>query len=269
MGATATAVSSTDEDNELASVENTGENTDSSELRQSILDMRSNIDEAYWGFAEALHTVWKDTLYLEWGFDDWTDYVEQELDYKLRTAQYLVGIIDWFGKMSKPIQTWVKSLGWTKAKLLVKKVNQDNWKDVRKQIKNKSVTQITTILKGGGTSSTETTGTDSGEKPTRKAFSLHTEQLDNVNAAVAKAMEDASSDKEGHALDLICTSYLSLNPGERDLGSFLSSYEKIFGVKLIAYNEGDDEIVFGEATLDSIVGDDGESSDSESDESGD
>lgn len=251
MGATATAVAETEE---LASVEDTANTAEANDLRQQILDMRAKIDESYWEFAEALHTVWKETHYLEWGFDDWTDYVEQELDYKLRTAQYLVSIIDWFGKMPKNVQNWVKSLGWTKAKLLVKKVDQDNWKEVRKQIKNKSVSEITTILKGGSGSTSKDKSQSEGEKPTRKAFSLHAEQLENVNAAIAKAKEDANSDKEGHALDLICTHYLSTNPGERTIDDFLGSFEKIFGVQLIAYNEGEDAIVYGESTLDAIVG---------------
>lgn len=249
MGA---AVQVASEEAEVASVADLGE-SNSEEIRQQIMDLRSKIDDSYWEFAEALHVVWRDTLYLEWGFDDWTKYVEEELDYKLRTAQYLVGIIDYFGKMPANVQTWVKSLGWTKAKLLVKKVDADNWKEVRKQIKGKSVVQITEYLSGGsGKSEKVKVEDDNTEKPARKAFSLYADQLANVEAAVAKAKEDADSDKDGHALDLICTSYLSLNPGERSMSDFLASYEKVFGVRLIAVSS-DDEIVYGESTLDALV----------------
>ena len=61
----------------------------------------------------------------------------------------------------------------------------------------------------------------------RQAHAAYT-QLANVEAAISKAKEDADSDKDGHALDLICTSYLSLNPGERSMADFLASYEKVF-----------------------------------------
>ena len=42
------------------------------------------------------------------------------------------------------------------------------------------------------------------DKAARKSFGLYPDQMENVQAAITKAMGIAQSDKESHALDMIC-----------------------------------------------------------------
>lgn len=242
-------------ESELSAINDVNEMAEA-DLRAEVINLKARIDTGYWDFANALHRVWKETLYMEWGHENWSEYVENELDHQLRSAQYMVGIVDYFGKMPQHIQDWVKSLGWSKAKELVKKVDENNFDEVRKALAGKSVSEIVQFFRNS-TGSKEIKEKESNEdKPIRKGFSLHPDQLENVEAAIQAAMEEAKSDKEGHALDLISTAYLSTAGGSDGLEARLTAIERIFGVKLIAYNVSRDEIVYGSETLDSLAGDD-------------
>ena len=222
-------------------------------LRKRIKDLRTQIEDGYWDLALDLQKVWKDTLYIEWGFENWADYVEKELDFKLRTAQYMVGIADWFGKMTPDVQTWVKSLGWTKAKELVGKVDESNWSGWKKKIAGKSVYAIIDMMKSDKDAKA---GKDTPtEEFKRRGFKLAPLQLENVEKAVGKAKEDAKTDSDGHAIDLICTEYLASHQGIEGLNDYLSKIEKTFGVSLVAYNKTADEVVYGQELLESLGSD--------------
>src|SRR5690606_24084108 len=99
---------------------------------------------------------------------------------------------------------------------------------------------------GGGESSSEGGSAEpkeTKEKPTRKAFSLFQPQLENVDRAIEVAKEMANTDKEGHALDMICVDFLATNNGVADLTGYLKKIEKATGVLLVAYDEKEDMVV--------------------------
>ena len=224
--------------------------TELTALRTRIKDLRTQIEDGYWELAQDLNKVWNDTLYIEFGFESWSDYVEKELDFKVRTAQYMISIAGYFGKMSPDVQAWVKSLGWTKAKELVGKVDEESLPAWKKKTAGKSVSQIIDMLKVEKGAKSATSATPDEFK--RRGFKLALPQLENVEAAVAKAKDDAKTDSEAHALDLICTEYLATHQGTEGLNDYLARIEKIFGVSLIAYNKNDDQVVFGKELLEGL-----------------
>jgi hypothetical protein len=219
-------------------------------LRQRIKDLRTQIEEGYWELAVDLAKVYGETLYVEWGFENWSDYVEKELDFKLRTAQYMVSIAEWFGKMEPDVQTWVKSLGWTKAKELVGKVDESNWSAWKKKIAGKSVSAIMDMM--ASEKKGKSKDVDTLEEFKRRAFKLAPAQIENVEKAIAKAKDDAKTDSDAHALDLVCTEFLATHQGQEGLSDYLANLEKIFGVSLVAYNKTTDSVVYGAALLESF-----------------
>lgn len=92
---------------------------DPDRLRCRINRLKETIDNAYFELAELLYMVWNGgpegkPLYLQWGFSSWNQYVEKELDFAIRKAQYLVTIWHWFGIEigDKAIMEKVRPLGW-------------------------------------------------------------------------------------------------------------------------------------------------------------
>jgi len=228
------------------------------ELRQAVIVAKEAVENGYWDLASLLHRVWDDSLFTEWGYDDFASYIDGELNYTMRTAQYLVRIAGYFGKMDEEIQVWVKALGWSKAKELVKRVTPENFAHWKKIIAGKSVAQIQALLKEDTGSDTVAKEATDEEKPKRMGFSLFEDQTATVNQALEKCKDEANSDKDGNALTLICQDYLS--SGDSSLDARLLAIEKTFGVKIIAVRieEGGVSYPYGEANLDELLASDDE-----------
>jgi hypothetical protein len=231
-----------------------------SEARQKVLDLRNKVEESYWELSKTLNEVYQGSYYIPWGYSSWKEYVESELQFALRKAQYLVSIQDWFGKMKPEVKAWVQGLGWTKAKELIGIVTDDNAADWKARLEGLTYAEMVAELKGGkGGDETPIDGQaerpTAPEKPGKKAFALFPEQATNVEAALAKAKSLANTDKEGHALDLICSDFLATNAADDDLFGVLRRLEKSSGLRLVAYDKEADAVVFGADLLDEIAGD--------------
>lgn len=248
-------------DAELATVD--GENPeveDNPELRRKINDLRKTMEENSWELAFAMNEVHETGVYQAWGYKTWKDYVEVELDFAIRKAQYLIGIAQWFGQLNAGVRDWVKKLGWTKAKELTGRVTNENSAEWKKKVEGQSVSQIQKMLKEsaddggdeGGDSSSSSSGDDK-EKAKKKNFKLFGDQMENVNAALEKASELSGSDKEGHNLDMICVEFLGANAASEDVGAYLKKVESVTGIKLIGYDPKKKAVVYGEGTLDELA----------------
>ena len=230
-------------------------------LRLEVMEAKSQSEKAYWRLATALFNVWNESAFEEWGYNSFGDYIDNELSMQRRKAQYLVAIAGWFGDQDEATQRWVKELGWTKARELIGVVDETNSAEWREIAESSSLRELTSAVKESRASTSSGTGgvDDSIEKPQRKMFSLFTPQYVNVEQALATAMTAANSDKEGHALDLICTEYLSQNGGIGTLGGYLKRIENIIGLKLVAFDPSQNEVAFGSETLDELFPDEEQS----------
>jgi hypothetical protein len=224
------------------------------DLRREVISAKNASEAAYWRLATALHTVWAASAYQEWGYASFNDYVDSELDMQRRKAQYLVAIADWFGSQSNDVQDWVKGLGWTKARELVGVVDDSNAAEWQEVVEGASLREISEAVKTAKTASSETGASEaSGEdKPKGKRFMLFEGQMSNVEAALTQAKINASTEKEGHALDMICTEYLAGNGALNSLQDYLSRVEQVIGRKLIAFAPATGEVEYGAETLDEM-----------------
>ena len=259
----------------LATVDE-GTNDEYDDLRKEVIQIRDQVEDKSWDLAVKLMQVHDSSAYIEWGFGKWKDYVEQELAFKLRKANYLVSIAQWFGNLNKPIQKWVGELGWSKAKELVGVVDNDNAAEWKKKCKGKSVAQIQKMLAEAQDDSGDDGGSDDGgsvsdsgssETSRRKTFSLFEGQSGTLDQALAKASEMSQSDKEGHNLEMICTEFLATHAAMGTIADYLKHVEHTTGFKLLAYDpkggeNKDGDIVYGDELLDELSVEDDDESDS-------
>jgi len=228
------------------------------DIRKAVQDARTRAEESYWDLSVLLHDVHQNSYYVSWGHASWVDYIEMELDMQRRKAQYLVSIQDWFGRMPPHIQQWVRGLGWTKAKELVGIVDEDNADEWRDRLDGLSFRDMMDVLKGkNGVDVIEEIAGDAtvevDDKPISMKFKLFPDQHGNVTRALERARDMAESEKDGHALDLICTDFLSTNGGIDSLADYLAKIEKAVGIRIIGFDPNEDAIVYGADTLDSLV----------------
>lgn len=231
------------------------------DTRKRVLDLRKQVEEGYWDLSQALYEVYSGSYYIAWGFASWKEYAECELELAPRKAQYLVSIQEWFGRMRPEIQSWVQGLGWTKAKELVGVVTEENAKDWRNRLDGLSYREMMGELHrvdGGSESSDDALPSGASrasvdEKPQKKMFALFSAQSENVEVAIEKAKKMANTEKEGHALDLICSDFLATNAGVDTVSDMLGRFERSTGLYLIAYDKNEDCIVYGSEILDEIA----------------
>lgn len=198
---------------------------------------------------EALYEINENGYYKTWEFtnpengetrkyDTFAEYCEFELGYGSRKAYHLIDIYKKFVLELKLPVDQLRKLEWSKAVAVLPIVNADNATSVLKDLGNKTFRQIQEIVKSSKGRKTGDPDVPEGESKFKVNFVLSEEQKENVDQAIALAKTMAGSDKPSHALDLICTDFLTSNPtGGRD-GGFLAldkavaSIERAFGVKL-------------------------------------
>ena len=88
-------------------------------------------------------------------------------------------------------------------------------------------------------------------------FPLYPEQNETVKAALKRAEELSGSDKRGHNLTLICTDFISTNDffqgkPNKTKQRMLQKLEKTLGIRLVALDESDQSVLYGQKLLKEI-----------------
>jgi hypothetical protein len=221
------------------------------EIRKRVRDLKDRAQENYWALSIELVQVYDGDLYRSWGFDSWIQYVQEELDIDKRTAQYLVKVQKWLDRMTPQIRDWAKSLGWTKARMIMHVVDKSNATEWKHRLDGKTVKQIQDILDAekepsaepggvGGEPGDPGVGGETVERTRKRSFALYSEQDELVTKALNKAKEEAQSEREGNLLTLICTDYLANNTDIFSRDDYLKMVEKNLGIRIVAMQPNDD-----------------------------
>ena len=152
-------------------------------------------------------------------FDEWADC---DLKINYRKAIYLVGIYEKYVVELDLDRETLKGISWSKAKELVKVVNKDNCKTLLTQMRGMTVKQCTELAKTLRKGSSEPLGSEAKNV----AFKLFPEQINNVEAAIEVAKRLAATDKNGAALDYICSDFIAGVPAGSGLEATLENLQK-------------------------------------------
>lgn len=241
-------------------------------IRKRARELVKSIDQGYMELAKILHEVWATPINNEphnacvtiaWGYDSYVDWAEDELGLHRRKAEMLKRI--WHhlyetleGKLDRPTQKRLVALGWTKVRELVRVLDDKNagqWIDVAETLNHTELCEIirraledqekTDQARAVGTADEDEEEEFRGSPPPddwdrfkRVTFSLSPEQKSNVELALRRAGELASSPKPGHLLDLICTDFLSTNDFKKADDPhrhliFLAKFERLMGKRFV------------------------------------
>jgi hypothetical protein len=168
-------------------------------------------------------------------YSSFEEYSEHELGIKRRKAYYLIKIYTKFVVELGLSLDILRTLEWSKACLVTEIIDADNWIEILDKLKTMSVAEIKAMvkeLKGGKASEASPTGT------VKRQFVLHPEQAETVDAAVKLAGTMTGSDKEGFALEMICSDFLTSSAGSGFEGALtklevaIKTLERAYGVKL-------------------------------------
>lgn len=229
------------------------------EIRDKVIELRDRSEITSWEMAEVLDKIYSQDLYRAWGYDSWRAYVEEEVDIKLRSVQYLVQLQKWLVTLPANVQKWIREIGWGKAKLLVRVVTKDNASVWRKRVEGKTFAEIEAMLveERQRIENKESGGDGEGSsKPKEERFkftaTLTKSERDNLLSACQKAGDMAGTTSLGQQLDLLATEFKAANAGNQNPHDYLTQVERMVGFKLVAYDESTDEVVFGADLIDKL-----------------
>ena len=228
------------------------------ELRANLQQFNKEISHSYFRMAACLKRAFEIRAHASWGYHFWKDYVESELDMSERKAQYLMRVHHWFVIVlnDDTVRDRVEHLGWTKVKMLVGVVDEKNVDEWVYRAESMTSVQLEEYIKALRV----------GEDPTEKgadnastiSFKLFPGQAENIEDALELAAKIAESDKRGHALDLICTTFkqdhiFQTRPGDKLMKHWLNKTAAIADLNLIAISRGTGEIITGEDYLEKAI----------------
>ncbi len=268
------------EDASVASEGESVEGTKHEEIRKLAISLKDQEASLFWELAVTLSEIQGDSLYIDWGYNTWGEYVDEELEISMRAVQKYLRVYKWFKDMPENIQSWIKSLGWTKAQHLVRVVTPENAGQWRDRIAGLTVAQIEAMIdeyKNGKTSEAGDGSAGSGgdseaeavERPKALKLNLMPAQFENVNIALEKAAEMTESDRDNNNIDLICTDWLANSVGMSSMADRFRSIERSSNVLIIAYRKDPDrddyDVVYGDQNFEIIEADPANADDEESD----
>lgn len=142
--------------------------------------------------------------------EDFFDFVENTFAMKKRKAQYALAIYDKLVELDLPWDQASK-LGWTKLRLLHTILDEENVNDLIAQVGTLSVREVEQFVRDYKTTDGSNTGggTDGDNAVKRMNFSVHEDQVENIQLAIDKAKEEGNTTFDGMALEYIALDFLN------------------------------------------------------------
>ncbi len=235
------------------------------ELKARVDTLRTIVDESYLELAGLLHNIAVERKFEPMGHKNMKDYVEKELDFSYRKAQYLVRIWQRFAVEIKDptVLEKVAGLGWGKLKELTTVVtarNVDEWIEKAARLSAAELKVVVDESKRVPSSPTaerpvaEVTEATFEEPETLRGinFKLYDQQFENVEQALKLAGEVGDTNIQSQQLSLIALSYLAseektaMTKKERITRTFKALADQ-FGVDIIVIQG--ETILLGEELL--------------------
>jgi len=182
-------------------------------VREEIKRLLYEIDEKRYDLYLKIHEVKRDQKYIEWGFDNFKEWIEKDLN-----LEYRIGL--WYAQMGETIDKFnipksvVLSVSWTKFKEIAQ---LDNWEQIEPLLKKatgmtfKEIQAEVKQIKRNIASKEATL--------TTLTLKLKEDQYDIVMQAIERAKEETGTESIGSAIEYICQEYL-IGGAESDIFNF-------------------------------------------------
>ena len=206
-------------------------------IRDLAIEANKSISNNYLLLSKCLFEIFHGELYRDWGYSTFSSYIDEELDFGYRKAQYLVEI---WGKVAllKIPNTKLLLIGWTKMAIILKRLTPetlDFWLDKAANLTVKELTQY--IIEGDEAERNIETSLAFAR---RKGFTLRLSDSQIIIDALEEVMQIHDTLDIKQAVSIICQDWLrhkEIKPKEDTLDNQIEYLEKMYGVKLAVVEE--------------------------------
>lgn len=193
-------------------------------IREEVKQLVENVGSSYFKLAAYLYLIAKNQWYLRWGYNSLKEYVEKELSFRLRKAQYLISIWHWYFVEVRDLEVVKKvlPLGWSKMAALVGVVDRKNVDEWVEKAKKLDVVGLQEEIRAQKLKVPP-------RKLVRKSFLLDDNDAEVLINALEVIKKENQGISESKALGLICLHFLgSYVAADEDwlLRTILPSWEK-------------------------------------------
>lgn len=221
-----------------------------------LAELKQGIESSYWELSMLLCRCYDESWYIELGYQTWGEFVNEGLQFSEKKAKQLISIQKWFGELKDKDREFIQSIGWTKARLLVGKVQASEIKKLRSQLKSKTYREIEAMF--SNTPKVNLKGKDPADEKVTKTLKLTRDIADNFDRALQQAKDIQGTDKNEVALDSICTEFMTAVAGVQNREDLIRRLERSADLEIIAFDKKSGDLVFGaealQRYLDSVTG---------------
>lgn len=241
------------------------------EVRKRLAQYKKVADGAYIQMGRDLYLAYHRRLFAKWGYDTFTDYVEQELGIAKTRAERLRRIWTKYIKTLKVAPKELQAVGFTNAFTMLQVVNETNvynWIDKASKMSWRELDLAVQAAKGPSKKAVEelaatgspvkTTGTDvadtgmayhddeatedegkPGDKRRAWTFRMYPSQYKVVDAAVSEARRTKPAEMaENEALAHVATEFLASRMSKEEtplvrLKFLMTTMEQVYGGKFV------------------------------------
>ncbi len=240
------------------------------EVRRRIRRLKREVDTAYIQLGRDLYLVYHRRLFVQWGHDTWTDYVEQEVGISQSRGDRLRRIWSAFVKKLALKQQSLNGVGYTNAFVLLPLVNKgiitsenvDDWLQAARTLSYRDLELKANAAKGPSEDTVDsmaaagvpvepakpaseataeaTAPIDPGADPRAMlSFRLYPQQHDVVRAAIEEAMRGKAEEMApNEALANVATEFLASRMSKEEkpltrVSFLLGVLEQVYGGKFV------------------------------------
>ena len=177
-------------------------------LRDRIMEVAREMKARAWELAALLYEAKDEDLFKSWGFEEWHDYVEEEVGLGRRAVNQLIANYATYRVKLGVSTEKLEAIEWTKARDMIKVVDADNVEDWIERAGDMSRRKLIEEVRKY---KDKLAGEDQNESPAPRkfrSFSFDPEQDSTIQSAIDRAMRDLDTDSPSWAIDAICQSFL-------------------------------------------------------------
>jgi hypothetical protein len=186
------------------------ENIEEADLKERLAALALDVGNNYFLIGGLLSIVTSKSLFTQWGFEKFKDWVHAETDFELRKAQHLIRNYNRVVDLDIPFSAF-QNIGWTKISMLLKVLSQENVRQWVEKAKALDIDSLAKEIKEARAKETsdDSSVTEGGAKTKQKLFKFHDDQYDTVQNALDLMKEQLPTEHENVAVEHICALYVT------------------------------------------------------------
>ena len=206
------------------------------ELREEALEARNMVEIGYMKLARCLYDIYYRDAFRTWDYTTFEDYVDSELQINYRKAMYLIEIYNKATMLNMDLAR-LENIGWTKARELVRIVDQSNtdeWLSIAEESTAKELSFKVKVEKD----KLDDRSSVSDAAPSTTTITLRLGEAENaiIQEAVEQSASLINTDDLALALANICQEWVELkgiSPTHTSLEDHMDLLEQMYGQRLM------------------------------------